>query len=106
MTTPESELEATIWVAMTAHQVTTPEPLEFIETIRSAATSYAAGDSDALTEMRRTVLHEASRPERIDRPGLRREGPASELSPSGSGRHAGGPGGSNVIHRPICSCKG
>jgi hypothetical protein len=62
--TAEAELEATVWAAMTAHRVTTPEPLEFIETIRSAAMSYAAGDSKALTEMRRLVLLEATRPER------------------------------------------
>ena len=60
----EQELEAVIWAAMTAHKVTTTEPLEFIETIKNAAREYAAGDSDALTETRRLVLYEATRPER------------------------------------------
>ena len=62
MDTPESEFEATIWAAMAAHKVTTAEPLEFIETIRAAAMAYAAGDSYALTETRRLVLQEATRP--------------------------------------------
>jgi hypothetical protein len=63
----EQELEGTIWAAMTAHKVTTKEPLEFIETLKAAAMAYAAGDSDALTETRRMILHEATRPERIAR---------------------------------------
>jgi hypothetical protein len=65
--TAEAELEGVIWAAMTAHKVTTAQPLEFIEAIKWAAMAYAAGDSDKLTELRRLVLHEAAAPERRDR---------------------------------------
>jgi hypothetical protein len=92
----EPDLEAFIWSAMTAHKVTTDEPLEFIETIKAGAMAYAAGDSDALTETRRLVLHEATRPERTVHPGLRREGPASELNPSGSDRRVEVPEGATL----------
>jgi len=94
----EQELEATIWAAMAAHKVTTAEPLDFIETIKSVAMDYAAGDSDALTETRRMVLHEATRPERIDGPALAGGGGQSprrrELSPPGS--RTSPPGGATI----------
>jgi hypothetical protein len=84
----EQELEATIWAAMAAHKVTTVEPLEFIETIMAAAKDYAAGDSDALTETRRLVLHEATRPDRIDRPVAAEGGTGPRARPFGLERPA------------------
>jgi hypothetical protein len=83
----EDELEAVIWDAMRVCRVTTTRPVEFVELLKSAAMDYSAGDSDLLTEMRRRVLHEATRPERIDGPvgaGGGGEAPRRELDPSGS----------------------
>jgi len=85
----EDELEAVIWDVMRVCRVTATRPIEFVELIKSAAMDYSSGDSDSLTEMRRTVLHEASRPERIDGPvvaGGGGEAPRRELDPSGCQR--------------------
>ena len=97
----EAELEAVIWAAMTAHRVSTDQPLEFIEAIKSAAMDYAAGDSDALTETRRLILHEATRPERADPPVVAGGGGQPrrrELGPSGS--RARPPGGATLSTGP------
>jgi hypothetical protein len=81
--TPEEELEAAVWRAMRTWGVNTPEPVRFIEAVKFAAVRYAAGDSPALTEQRREVLHRDTRPEGQDPPstrgGVGRDGP--ELPP-------------------------
>ena len=55
-TTLEDELEATLWTILRVRKVTTDQPLELIEDVKTAARAYGAGDSDALTAARRAVL--------------------------------------------------
>ena len=83
MTTAEGELEAAVWEAMTAYQVTSAEPLKFIDAVILAAKHYAAGDSEMLTALRRKILHrETGHSPASDCGGDRLA--AAELDPSGS----------------------
>ena len=82
---PESELEAAIWLAMEQHKVTCADALSFHDSLLTAAIAYAARDSDLLTEMRRRVLHGAtakSHSSASSSGGASRT--ATELHPSGS----------------------
>jgi hypothetical protein len=85
MPNTEEDFEAAIWRAMQVHRVTVPDALAFLHDITIAAQHYAAGDSPAVTAMRRQVLREAAGPEADSSPGacggVRRA--ASGLDPSG-----------------------
>ena len=83
MKSAEDQLADAIWEAMQHHRVTTDFPVEFTTTVTELAKAYAAGDSEWLTSARRQVLAAAAEPTPL--PVARGEGPAPELSPSGSG---------------------
>jgi hypothetical protein len=94
MSTPDDELEAAIWAAMRIHQVTCPTPGAFLDDLKYAAMRYAAGDSDALTAMRREILHRDTWPEGQTSPSTSGTGTgtAPELDPPGSGAFPQGAG--------------
>lgn len=88
MNSAEDELEAALWSALTRHKVTVNDGLALMADLVAAAVAYAASDSEALTAVRRMVLHEATAPgpghtSPSTATGVRRP-PVSELDSSGS----------------------
>jgi hypothetical protein len=60
--TAEDELQSAVWQAMKLYGMTGAEPRAFVISVLASARRYAAGDSEALAEVRRAVLHRESRP--------------------------------------------
>lgn len=103
MSTPEQELEAATWEAMTLCRATVPDALRFIELLTFAAQRYAAGDSEIVAELRRKVLERDTAEQTSASTSGGDGGAAPELHPPGStaaGRMSTAVGGATLSTGP------